>query len=202
MARLSPEELGSMSDSQLRVLQDQISTLLQQRSGLSQQQQQPQQLPMQQQPQPQLDRHRPRSGPAAVEEVPSQEGSSPLGGGTSSAAPRDAQPHGVWPAAQRRDNGDNAFEYAGTCAWSVCLPRKSCRRRRCTPRPRFGFQKINDGGPTTGPILGPQGGTRLGSVCRFSVKGGGEKNGTHFCLISVTRGKSRVAVVQFLTDVA
>ena len=76
-----------MSDSQLRVLQDQISTLLQQRSGLSQQQQQPQQLPMQQQPQPQLDRHHPRSGPAAVEEVPSQEGSSPLGGGTSSVAP-------------------------------------------------------------------------------------------------------------------
>ena len=66
-----------MSDSQLRVLQDQISTLLQQRSGLSQQQQQPQQLPMQQHPQPHLDRHRPRSGPAAVEEVPSQEGSSP-----------------------------------------------------------------------------------------------------------------------------
>ena len=37
------------------------------------------------------------------------------------------------------------------------------------------FQKINDGGPTTVPISGPQGGTRLGSVCRFSVKGGGEK---------------------------
>ena len=89
--------------------------------------------------------------------------------------PRDAQPHGVWPAAQRRDNGDNAFEYAGTCAWSVCLPRKSCRRRRCTPRPVLVFQKINDGGPTTVPILGPQGGTRLGSVCRFSVKGGVKK---------------------------
>ena len=77
-----------MSDSQLRVLQDKISALLQQRSGLSQQQQQPQQLPMQQQPQPHLHRHRPRHGPAAVQEVPSQEASAPFGGGTSSAAPQ------------------------------------------------------------------------------------------------------------------
>ena len=75
-----------------------------------------------------------------------------------------------------RENGSNAFESAATCASAVCLPRRSCRRRKCNRKhdlrlPKNPHRWSDSGGPfwvrNTDPVLGPR-------VC-FQLKRGAKK---------------------------